>query len=363
MSTDKLKKYLLPNLPYLLIFWFGNRLGEAYRLAVGVNMLQKVGGISKTLNAVLASPLPSFHPQDLLFGLAAAGIIYAVVYFKKKNAKKYRHGVEHGSARWGTPEDIKPYIDPKPENNVILTQTESLTMSSRPKNPAHARNKNVLIVGGSGSGKTRFFIKPNLMQCQSKEYPVSFVCTDPKGSLVVECGKMLRRYGYKIRVLNTINFKKSMKYNAFSYIKSEKDILKLVTTFMTNTRGEGKGGDPFWDKSETLLYCALIAYLHYEAPPHEQNFATLAAMIGAMEIREDDESFKNCIDLMFDALAQKDPDHFAVRQYVKFKLSAGVVTSKWCFNQHLQKTGSLVLDGANCKGFMKHPLKPCHFSR
>ena len=323
MSTEKLKKYLLPNLPYLLIFWFGNRLGEAYRLASGGDMLQKISGLSKTLNKALSAPLPSFYPQDLLFGLAAAGIIYAVVYFKKKNAKKYRHGMEHGSARWGTPDDIKPYADPKPENNVILTQTESLTMSSRPKNPAHARNKNVLIVGGSGSGKTRFFIKPNLCQCQSKEYPVSFVVTDPKGGLVVECGKMLRRNSYKIRVLNTINFKKSMRYNPFSYIKSEKDILKLVTTFMANTRGEGKGGDPFWDKSETLLYCALIAYLHYEAPPHEQNFATLAAMIGAMEVREDDENFKNVIDLMFDALAAKDPDHFAVRQYVKFKLSAG----------------------------------------
>ena len=323
MTTDKLKKYVLPNLPYALVFWFGDKLGEAYRLAPGANVLSKAMAAVNGLGKAMANPLPSFHIRDLFFGIAAAGIIYAIVYFKGKNAKKYRHGTEHGSARWGTAEDIKPFADPKPENNIILTQTEGLTMNSRPKNPAYARNKNVLIVGGSGSGKTRFFIKPNLMQCESTSYPVSYVVTDPKGGLVIECGKMLQRYGYKIKIFNTINFAKSMRYNPFSYIKSEKDILKLVTTLIANTKGEGKGGDDFWQKAETLLYTALIAYLHYEAPAHERNFATLAEMIGAMEVREEDESFKNVIDLMFDALAEKDPEHFAVRQYRKFKLSAG----------------------------------------
>lgn len=321
--TTKLKKYVLPYLPYALIFWFANKLGMAYRLAEGANFLKKLTGSMATLNAAISKPLPSFVPFDLLIGVAGAAIIYAVVYFKGKNAKKYRKGVEYGSARWGNADDIKPYADPKMENNIILTQTESLTMNPRPANPAHARNKNVLVVGGSGSGKTRFFIKPNLMQCRSKTYPVSFVVTDPKGSVVIECGKMLQRYGYKIKILNTINFSKSMKYNPFSYIHSEKDILKLVTTLIANTKGEGKGGDDFWQKAETLLYTALIAYLHYEAPEHERNFATLAEMIGAMEVREEDEEFKNVIDLMFDALAEKDPEHFAVRQYRKFKLAAG----------------------------------------
>jgi len=323
MNTEKLKKYVLPNLPYLLVFWFFDKLGWAYRLAPGVDFVRKLTGSVTTINAAFANPLPSLVPFDLFVGLAGAAAIYAVVYFKGKNARKYRKGVEYGSARWGTKKDIQPFMDPKPENNIILTQTEGLTMNPRPKNPKYARNKNVLIVGGSGSGKTRFIIKPNLMQCQSKDYPVSFVVTDPKGSVVVECGKMLQRYGYKIKVFNTINFKKSMRYNPFSYIHSEKDILKLVTTLIANTKGDQKGGDPFWEKSETLLYTALIAYLHYEAPEHERNFSTLAEMIGAMEVREDDEEFKNVIDLMFDALAEKDPEHFAVRQYRKYKLAAG----------------------------------------
>jgi type IV secretion system protein VirD4 len=323
MTTDKLKKHVLPLLPYVLILWFFSKLGTAYRLADGTDFLQKLTGMMRTINAAFANPLPSIDPFDLLVGMAGAGIIYAVVWQKKKNARKWRKDVEYGSARWGTPADIKPFMDPKPRNNIILTQTEGLTMSSRPPSPKHARNKNVLIVGGSGSGKTRFIIKPNLMQCVSKDYPVSFVVTDPKGSLVVETGKMLQRFGYRIKVLNTINFAKSMRYNPFAYIHSEKDILKLVTTLISNTKGDQKGGDPFWEKSETLLYTALIAYLHYEAPPHERNFSTLAEMIGAMEVREDDEEFKNIVDLMFDALAEKDPEHFAVRQFRKYKLAAG----------------------------------------
>jgi len=322
--TPTIKKYVIPNLPYMLIFWFCDKLGMAYRLAAGVDFLKKLTGTMRTINSAFSSLLPSFNPFDLMVGIVGTVIIYGVVYMKKKNAKKYRKDVEHGSARWGTPADIKPYMDPKPENNIILTQTEGLTMNSRPKNPKHARNKNLLIVGGSGSGKTRFIIKPNLMQCQSKDYPVSFVVTDPKGSVVVECGKMLQRNGYRIKILNTINFKKSQHYNPFSYIHSEKDILKLVTTLIANTKnGEKSGGDQFWEKSETLLYTALIAYLHYEAPESERNFATLAEMIGAMEVREEDEEFKNIIDLMFDALAEKDPEHFAVRQYRKYKLAAG----------------------------------------
>jgi type IV secretion system protein VirD4 len=318
-----LKKYVTPNLPYALIFWFFCKLGEAYRLAPGGDMLQKIIRITSPLNSAMAKPLPSFDLFDLTVGLAGAVIVYGVVYFKKKNAKKYRKDQEYGSARWGKPDDIKPFVDVNKENNIILTATEGLTMNPRPANPKYARNKNMLVIGGSGSGKTRFVLKPNLMQCRSKDYPVSFVVTDPKGSILVECGKMLRRYGYRIKVFNTINFNKSQHYNPFSYIKSEKDILKLVTTLIANTKGEKKGGDEFWEKSETLLYTALIAYLHYESPAHEQNFATLAEMIGAMEVREEDEEFKNIIDLMFDALAEKDPEHFAVRQYRKYKLAAG----------------------------------------
>ena len=323
MTTVNLKKYVLPHLPYLLIFWFFNQVGEAYRLAAGADFGTKLLGMLVSVNTAFSSPAPSFHTQDLLVGLAGTAVIFVVVYVRRQNAKKYRKDVEYGSARWGATADIKPYMDPKPENNIILTKTEGLTMSSRPKNPKHARNKNMLVVGGSGSGKTRFVIKPNLMQCQSKDYPVSFVVTDPKGTVVLETGKMLKRFDYRIKILNTINFKKSMHYNPFSYVYSEKDILKLVTTLIANTKGDGKSGDDFWQKAETLLYTALIAYLHYEAPENERNFATLAEMIGAMEVREEDEEFKNVIDLMFDALAEKDPEHFAVRQYRKFKLAAG----------------------------------------
>ena len=318
-----LKRRVLPNLPYAVIFWFACKLGEAYRLAYGKDFLQRLTRAVGTLSAVMQNPLPSFELFDLGVGLAGAAIVYGVVAAKRKNAKKYRKDVEHGSARWGRPDDIAPYLDTKPENNIILTQTEGLTMNPRPANPKYARNKNMLVIGGSGSGKTRFVLKPNLMQCRSKDFPVSFVVTDPKGSLVVECGKMLRQHGYRIKILNTINFAKSHRYNPFSYIRSEKDILKLVTTLISNTKSEQKGGDAFWEKSETLLYTALIAYLHYESPEAEQNFATLAEMIGAMEVREDDETFRNTVDLMFDSLEEKDPEHFAVRQYRKFKLAAG----------------------------------------
>jgi type IV secretion system protein VirD4 len=321
--TTFLKRRVLPNLPYVLVFWFACKLGEAYRLAQGADFLQRLTRAVGTLGPAMQNPLPSFDLFDLAVGLIGAAIIYGVVAAKKRNAKKYRKDVEYGSARWGRPEDITPFMDKNSENNIILTATEGLTMNPRPANPKYARNKNVLVVGGSGSGKTRFVIKPNLMQCRSKEYPVSFVVTDPKGSLVVETGKMLQRHGYRIKVLNTINFSKSHHYNPFSYIRSEKDILKLVTVLIANTTGNQKGGDDFWQKSEILLYTALIAYLHYESPESEQNFATLAEMIGAMEVREEDESFKNIVDLMFDALEEKDPDHFAVRQYRKYKLAAG----------------------------------------
>ena len=321
--TTFLKRRVLPNLPYAFIFWFANKLGEAYRMASGTDFLQRLTRAVGTLGPAMQNPLPSFDMFDLAVGLIGAAIIYGVVAAKKRNAKKYRKDVEYGSARWGKPEDITPFMDKNPENNIILTATEGLTMNPRPANPKYARNKNVLVVGGSGSGKTRFVIKPNLMQCRSKEYPVSFVVTDPKGSLVVETGRMLQRHGYRIKVLNTINFSKSHHYNPFAYIRSEKDILKLVTVLIANTTGNQKGGDDFWQKSEILLYTALIAYLHYESPESEQNFATLAEMIGAMEVREEDESFKNIVDLMFDALEEKDPDHFAVRQYRKYKLAAG----------------------------------------
>lgn len=315
--TAKLKKYVLPNLPYLLIFWLADKLAEAYRLTPG-DVGRKIMGVVDGLAGLAASPLPSFHPRDLLAGIIGAAAVWLVVYFKRKNAKKYRKNVEYGSARWGTPKDIAPFVDPKPENNIILTATESLTMNSRPKNPATARNKNCLIIGGSGSGKTRFWLKPNLLQLHS-----SYAITDPKGTVLTECGNALKRAKYRIRVFNTINFKKSMHYNPFAYLHNEKDILKLVNVLIENTKGEGKGGDDFWVKAETLLYCALIGYIHYEAPENEQNMNTLVELINAMEVREDDEEFKNPVDLMFDALAAVEPEHFAVRQYRKFKLSAG----------------------------------------
>ncbi len=317
MNT-KLKRILILNIPYLFLALFFTKVSQAWRLAFGYDIGQKVLNLMDGFRLAFENSLPSLNPKDLLFAIAIALIIRLVVYLKGKNAKKYRKGIEYGSARWGNREDIRPFQDPVFQNNVILTETERLMMSNRPKNPKNARNKNVLIVGGSGSGKTRFWLKPNLMQCHS-----SYVVTDPKGSIVVECGKLLQRMGYKIKILNTINFKKSMHYNPFAYIKSEKDILKLVTTLIANTKGEGKAGDDFWVKAETLLYTALIGYIYFEAPEHEQNFSTLIEFINASEVREDDEDFKNPVDLMFDALEEKDPGHFAVRQYKKYKLAAG----------------------------------------
>jgi len=316
--NGKIRKLLILNIPYLLLALFFTKVSQAWRYSAGFDLGQKILNLTEGFSIAFHSPLPSFYPHDLLVGIVFAAIIRLVVYIKGKNAKKYRKGIEYGSARWGNANDIRPFVDPVFRNNVILTQTEKLMMSNRPKNPKNARNKNVLIVGGSGSGKTRFWLKPNLMQCHS-----SYVVTDPKGSIVVECGKLLQREGYKIKILNTINFKKSMHYNPFAYIKSEKDILKLVTTLIANTKGEGKAGDDFWVKAETLLYTALMGYIYFEAPEHEQNFSTLIEFINASEVREDDEDFKNPVDLMFDALEEKDPEHFAVRQYKKYKLAAG----------------------------------------
>ena len=319
----RLKKWILPNLPYVGIALFATKLGQAMRIAPGADFSGKVLHMMDGLHAAFSTAAPSFHPLDLCVGVLGAAAIRLTVYVKGKNAKKFRKNTEYGSARWGTHEDIAPYIDADARNNVILTQTEKLTMNNRPKDPKTARNKNVLVIGGSGSGKTRFWLKPNLMQCNSEKYPCSFVVTDPKGSVVVECGKMLRRFGYRIKIFNTINFKKSMHYNPFAYIHSEKDILKLVTCLISNTKGDGKTGDEFWQKAETLLYCALIGYIHYEAPVEEQNFATLIEMLNSMEVREDDEEFENAVDLMFKELAKEKPDHFAVRQYAKYRLAAG----------------------------------------
>ena len=318
-----IKKIILPNLPYLLFALLGTKCGQAARLAPGMDFSQKALHILDGFRLAFESLLPSFHPADLLVGVLIAAVLRLAVYVKGKNAKKFCKNIEYGSARWGTHEDIAPYIDPVFENNIILTQTESLTMNNRPKDPRTARNKNVLVIGGSGSGKTRFFIKPNLMQCQSKDYPVSFVVTDPKGSIVVECGRLLERNDYRIKIFNTINFSKSMHYNPFAYIRSEKDILKLVNTLICNTKGDGKSGDDFWVKAETLLYCALIGYIHYEAPEEEQNFATLIELVNAMEVREDDETFENPVDIAFKELEKDKPNHFAVRQYKKYKLAAG----------------------------------------
>lgn len=323
MKID-VKKKILPYLPYVFFFLIANKIAEAYRLSDGLNVGKKIMDGINGISGILSNPLPSFYPRDILVGIVAAASLWLTLYFKSKNAKKYRKGIEYGSARWGTPEDIKPYVDTNPDNNIILTQTESLTMNNRPKTPKYARNKNVLVIGGSGSGKTRFFIKPNIMQCTSKDYPVSFVVTDPKGSVLVETGKLLQRNGYQIKVLNTINFNKSMHYNPFSYIRSEKDILKLVSTIMANTKGEGeKSSEDFWAKAERLFYSALIGYLYYEAPEEEKNFTTLLEMINASETREEDETFQNPVDMMFEALEAKDPEHFAVRQYKKYKLAAG----------------------------------------
>ena len=318
MKKVNYKKLILPNIPYVFIGLLATKLGQAARLSPGADFSAKVLNIMDGISMAFSNIMPSFHPIDLLVGIAAAVIIRLVVYFKGKNAKKFRKNLEYGSARWGNRADIEPFMDPVFENNVILTQTESLMMSNRPKDPKNARNKNVLVIGGSGSGKTRFFLKPNLMQMHS-----SYVVTDPKGSVVCEVGKLLERNNYKIKIFNTINFKKSMHYNPFAYIHSEKDILKLVTTLITNTKGDGKSGDEFWTKAETLLYCALIGYIHYEAPPEEQNFTTLLEFINAMEVREDDEEYKNPVDRMFEELEAREPNHFAVRQYKKYSLAAG----------------------------------------
>lgn len=318
MNSTKIKKTIIKLLPYIILGLVCTNLGEAWRLAEGADMGKKMLSFFSMVGVAFGNPLPSLHPLDLLVGMICGGGLRLAVYLRGKNAKHFRHNEEYGSARWGTHADIEPFMDPKFENNVILTATERLMMSNRPKNPANARNKNVLIVGGSGSGKTRFWLKPNLLQMHS-----SYVVTDPKGTIVLECGKALQMNGYEIKILNTINFKKSMKYNPFAYIHSEKDILKLVTTLIANTKGDGKSGDEFWTKAETLLYCALIGYIHYEAPVEEQNFATLIEFINAMEVREDDEEFQNPVDIMFENLEKKNPKHFAVRQYKKYKLAAG----------------------------------------
>ena len=318
MTTKKLTKLLALYLPYLLLGLVATNFGEAWRLAEGKELGDKIMSMMGTIPVAFANPLPSLYPLDLLVGLCCGAGLRLAVYLRGKNAKKYRHGMEYGSARWGTPKDIEPFMAPKFADNIILTKTERLMMSNRPPDPKNARNKNVLVVGGSGSGKTRFWLKPNLLQCHS-----SYVVTDPKGTIVLECGQAMLKNGYKVKILNTINFKKSMHYNPFSYVHSEKDILKLVTTLMTNTKGEGSGGDPFWEKSERLLLTALIAYLHYEAPVEEQNFATLLEMLNTMQVLEDDEEYQNPVDLLFEDLGKKKPNSFAVRQYKFYKLAAG----------------------------------------
>ena len=329
-----IKKLILLNLPYVFAFYFVNKLAVVFRMAPGSEFIEKLTAGFANFGSAFANPLPSFNPIDLLIGVAAGALLKLAVYMKGKNRKKFRQGEEYGSARWGKPEDIKPYMDDDFSNNVILTQTEALTMNSRPKQPKYARNKNILVIGGSGSGKTRFFVKPNLMQLHS-----SYCVTDPKGTILVECGRMLEKNGYVIKSLNTINFKKSMHYNPFAYIRSEKDILKLVNTIIVNTKGDGdKSGEDFWVKAEKLLYQAYIGYIWYEAPEHEKNFTTLLEMINASEAREDDETFKNPVDIMFDELEAKDPEHFAVKQYRKYKLSAGVVCSKRLLNQAVGKS-------------------------
>ena len=337
----EIKKLLILNLPYLLFVWLFDKVGAAVRLSPGADASAKLLHLGDGFTAAFSSIAPSFHPADLALGIAGVVIVRLIIYTKGKNAKKYRRGTEYGSARWGGADDIKPYTDPVFENNIPLTQTERLTMNSRPKQPKYARNKNILVIGGSGSGKTRFFVKPSLMQCTSKDFPTSYIVTDPKGTLILETGKMLQRYKYRIKVLNTINFKKSMKYNPFAYLRSEKDILKLVNTIIANTKGDGeKSGEDFWVKAEKLYYTALIGYIWYEAPEDEKNFTTLLEMINASEAREDDEDFQNPVDLMFERLEEKDPEHFAVKQYKKYKLAAGVVSLKRLLNQSNLKSWS-----------------------
>lgn len=356
MSEINLKKLLILNIPYILVGLFATNFGEAWRLAEGADSSAKILSFFYVLPVALGNPLPSFHPLDLLVGIACGAGLRLAVYLKSKNAKKYRHNVEYGSARWGTAKDIEPFTAPKFEDNIILTKTERLMMSNRPKNPANARNKNVLIIGGSGSGKTRFWLKPNLLQMHS-----SYVVTDPKGSIVIECGNALLKHGYNIKIFNTINFKKSMHYNPFAYIHSEKDILKLVTTLIANTKGDGKAGDEFWTKAETLLYCALIGYIHYEAPVEEQNFSTLIEFLNAMEVREDDEEFQNPVDLMFEALEKKKPNHFAVRQYKKYKLAAGVISLKRLLNHYFLGNWSSKMIKKSLEAYFLPKIQNCTF--
>ena len=334
-NVDK-KKLLLMNLPYILAGYFCDKIAWLWRVSPGQDASAKMMAVMAGMEDLFSNPLPSFHPKDLLIGAGCGIALRLVVYFKAKNAKKFRHGMEYGSARWGTAKDIEPYVDPVFENNVLLTETERLMMSGRPKQPKYARNKNILVIGGSGSGKTRFFVKPNLMQMHS-----SYVVTDPKGTVLVECGKMLLKNNYRVKVLNTINFKKSMHYNPLVYIRSEKDILKLVNTIILNTKGEGQqSGEDFWVKAEKLYYTALIGYIWYECVEEEQNFTTLLDMINASEAREDDEEFKNPVDLMFDELEEREPEHFAVKQYKKYKLAAGVINCKRLLNQNKYKTAT-----------------------
>ena len=358
MKKVNMKKLLILNVPYFLIGAVATNLGEAWRIASGTNMSEKLQGMvtGGAFSAAFSNPMPSLHPIDLLVGLAVGGALRLAVYLKGKNAKKYRHNAEYGSARWGTHEDIEPFIDKEFSNNMLLSQSERLTMNGRPPEPKFARNKNVLVVGGSGSGKTRFFIKPNALQMNS-----SLVITDPKGTVVNEIGRALMKNNYRMKIFNTINFKKSMHYNPFAYVHDEKDILKLVTTLIANTKGEGKGGDEFWEKSEKLLYSALIGYIHYEAPEEEQNFSTLLEMINAMEVREDDEEFKNPVDLMFDELAEREPDHFAVRQYAKYKLAAGVISLKRLLNHYFLGNWSSKMIKKSLEAYFLPKIQNCTF--
>ena len=356
ISKKDVKRLLLLNIPYVILGLVATNIGEAWRLAEGADFSAKLLGFFAAFPLALSNPMPSFHPTDLLVGMICGAGLRLAVYIKGKNAKKFRHNVEYGSARWGTAKDIEPFMAPKFEDNIILTKTERLMMSNRPKNPANARNKNVLIVGGSGSGKTRFWLKPNLLQMHS-----SYVVTDPKGSIVIECGNALLKHGYVIKIFNTINFKKSMHYNPFAYIHSEKDILKLVTTLIANTKGDGKAGDEFWKKAETLLYCALIGYIHYEAPVEEQNFSTLIEFLNAMEVREDDEEFQNPVDLMFEALEKKKPNHFAVRQYKKYKLAAGVISLKRLLNHYFLRNWSSKMIKKSLEAYFLPKIRNCTF--
>lgn len=356
IDTRKIKKLLILNIPYIIVGLIATNIGEAWRMAEGADSSAKLLSLFSTLSVAFRNPLPSFYPLDLLIGIVCGAALRLAVYLRGKNAKKYRHNVEYGSARWGTAKDIEPFMAPKFEDNVILTKTERLMMSNRPKNPANARNKNVLIVGGSGSGKTRFWLKPNLLQMHS-----SYVVTDPKGSIVIECGNALLKNNYNIKIFNTINFKKSMHYNPMAYIHSEKDILKLVTTLIANTKGDGKAGDEFWTKAETLLYCALIGYIHYEAPVEEQNFSTLIEFLNAMEVREDDEEFQNPVDMMFEALEKKKPDHFAVRQYKKYKLAAGVISLKRLLNHYFLRNWSSKMIKKSLEAYFLPKTQNCTF--